>query len=262
LLLALAIGVLYPFLLLLNTSFKTKAEYLDSPVDLPKAWTLANYFSVYKTAGISRAFVNSAILTSVSVAGQLLFGSIAAYALAKMRFKGKNMLSLAFLLPLFLPIQSVIIPLYIFYKNLNLLNTFSGLIIINIASGLPLAILILSKFMLTIPREISEAAFIDGLSDFKTYYRIILPLLTPAVGVVIIISSLSIWNDFYLPMIMLTDAKLATLPLKTYMFAGQYRTDWTKISVCIVFLVIPIITLYVFLQKKIIEGIAAGAIKG
>ncbi|MDR3337379.1 MAG: carbohydrate ABC transporter permease [Treponema sp.] len=261
-LLVLVLSALYPFFLLLITSLKTKGNYLDDPVSLPRVLTLANYINVYKTAKISQAMMNSAILTIFSVFGQLAFGSIAAYALAKMRFKNRTLLSLAFLFPLFLPIQSVIIPLYIFYKYLKLLNTLGGLIIIYIASGLPLAILMFSNFMLSVPIEISEAAYIDGVSHFGVYSRIILPLLKPAVATVIIISSLTIWNDFYLPMIMLTDVNLATLPLKAYMFAGQYRTDWTKICTCIVYLIIPVTIVYFCLQRQIIDGITKGAVKG
>jgi raffinose/stachyose/melibiose transport system permease protein len=262
LLIVLVISVLYPFFMLLITSLKTKGDYLDSPIGLPKNWAFTNYITVYATANVSRSLLNSMILTVFSVTGQIAIGSLAAYALSKMRFRGRKTLSVAFLLPLFLPVQSVIIPLYVFYKNLHLLNNFFGIIIIYIASGMPLVILTLSNFMLTIPVQISEAAFIDGLSHFNTYCRIIFPMLKPAVMTVIIISGLSIWNDFYLPMIMLTDVKLATLPLKTYMFAGQYRTDWTKICVCIVYLIIPITITYFCLQKRIIEGISSGAVKG
>jgi raffinose/stachyose/melibiose transport system permease protein len=116
--------------------------------------------------------------------------------------------------------------------------------------------------MRTIPASISEAALLDGLSHFGLYAKIIIPLLQPILAVVIIISSLSVWNDFYLPLIMLTDEKLTTLPLRTYMFSGQYRTDWTKISTCIVFLVAPVIVFYSFMQKRIIEEITHGAITG
>jgi raffinose/stachyose/melibiose transport system permease protein len=262
LLLCAVLCVTYPFFLLLLTSLKTKKEYLDIPVSIPRAWTFINYLRVFKTAKILRSFLNSAVLAAASTAGELAAGSAAAYALSKMRFLGKKAFTLGFLFPLFLPIQNIIIPLYILYKELKLINTLHGLIIIYTACGLPLVILMLRNFMRTIPASISEAALLDGLAHFGLYTRIVIPLLQPILAVVIIISSLSVWNDFYLPLIMLTDEKLATLPLRTYMFSGQYRTDWTKICTCIVFLAAPVIVFYSFMQKQIIGEITHGAITG
>ncbi|HWQ80593.1 MAG TPA: carbohydrate ABC transporter permease [Anaerovoracaceae bacterium] len=261
-LIILAFCAVYPFFMILITSFKTRGDYLTAPLGFPKPWTFENYVNVYETADIFRALLNSVILTAGSIAGQLIFGSMAAYAIAKTRLKRKKTVTAAFLLPLFLPIQTVIIPLYVFYTRLNLNNSLFGLMLIYIAGGLPLVILSLSSFMNTIPNEISEAAFIDGLSHFQTYYWIILPLLRPAVAAVVILSGLSIWNDFYLPLLMLTDVDQATLPVKIYLFTGEYSNQWPKICVCIVFLVIPILTAYFFFQKQIISGIAAGAVKG
>ncbi len=262
LLLILTFCAVYPFVMIVIVSFKSRADYLNSPIGLPQQWILKNYETVFQTADIFRAFRNSLVLTVCSVAAQLLSGSLAAYALARMKFKGKRGTYIAFLLPLFMPVQAVVIPLYVIYKNAGLLNSLTGLIIIYTASGLPLVILTLSSFIGTIPVQISEAAFMEGLSHFQVYRRIILPLLKPAVATVIIISGLGVWNDFYLPLLMLTDVKLATLPLKTYLFVGQYRVEWTKISVCIVYLVIPVLIVYFFLQKQIIEGVAAGSVKG
>jgi raffinose/stachyose/melibiose transport system permease protein len=261
-LLLLTAFAVFPFVMLLLTSLKTNKEFLDSPLGLPIDWTLSNYASVLKTADILSSFLNSLIITGFSLLGQLALGSLAAYALAKMEFKGKGIVSLALLIPLFLPIQTVIIPLYVLYSRLRLVNTYVGMIIIYIAGGLPLVVLTLTGFMKTIPREISEAAFIDGLSHFRTYLRIIMPLLKPAVATVVIISGLLIWNDFYLPLLMLSNSSIATLPMKIYIFVGEYETQWPKICVCITYMVVPLVAAYFVLQKYIIAGTMRGAVKG
>lgn len=261
-LVALSITVIYPFVMIVIISFRENADFMNNPLRLPQKWVFENYTAVFEKADIVGGLRNSLIITFVSVCLQILLGSLTAYALSKMNFKKSKLFSALFLAPMVFPIYTVIIPLYMMFKQMHLLNNYGGLIIVYAASGLPLVIFILTSFMKTIPFQISESAFVEGASHLRVYFKIILPLIKPAIATTFIISGLSIWNDFFLPLLMISNDKLATLPLKVFLFAGQYTTYWTNISAVIVILVIPILTIYLFLQSQIISGVVAGSVKG
>lgn len=258
----LALIVVFPFLLILLISLKSKAEFGISPMGIPKVWTLDNFITVYKVGKIPLAMFNSLFITCLAIFLQIIMGSLAAYALTKMRFKQSKTFSAAFLAPMIFPMTTVIIPLYMLFKQIGLSNSLWGLVIIHTASGLSMVIFILTSFMGTIPIQISEAATVDGASHIRAYRQIIMPLVKPAVATTTIISGLSIWNDFFLPLIMITDPKKSTLPLKIFVFQSQYSDEWTKICACVVFLVVPILIAYVALQRQIISGVVAGSVKG
>jgi raffinose/stachyose/melibiose transport system permease protein len=257
-----ALLALAPFLVLPIVSFKTKSEFLLDPLSLPTTINLKNYATVFQRAKIISSFFNSFAITAGSLLVELFAGSLAAYALTKMNFKHSNKFSAAFMIPMVFPIQTITIPIYLIFRKLGLLNTFAGMIIIYAAVGLPIVIFMMTSFMKTIPIQISESAVVDGAGDFTIFRKLILPLLKPVTSTITVICGLSVWNDFYMPMIMLTDVKKKTLPLKIYDFMGKYTSDWTLVCTCIIFVIVPIMILYCFLQKNIISGIVAGAVKG
>ena len=251
-----------PFLVLPIVSFKTKSEFIKHPLSLPSTLNFENYVTVFERANILRSFTNSFIITAGSLILEIFVGTLAAYAITKMNFKKANAFSSFFMIPMIFPIQTITIPVYLIYIRIGLLNSYQGMIILYAAIGIPMVVFMMTSFMKTIPIQISESAMIDGASHFTIYSRLILPLLKPVISTLTIISGLSIWNDFYLPQIMLTTTTMKTLPLKVYDFFGQYSSDWTLICTCLMYVVVPIIILYCFLQKNIIGGIAAGAVKG
>ncbi|MFT3984142.1 MAG: carbohydrate ABC transporter permease [Lachnospiraceae bacterium] len=251
-----------PFLVLPIVSFKTKSEFLKYPLTLPSSINFQNYITVLERSNILMAFANSMIITGGSVVLEVLVGTLAAYAITKMDFKHAGKFSIAFLIPMIFPIQTITIPVYIIFRNLGLVNTHLGMIIIYGAVGLPIVVFMMTSFMKTIPYEISESAVVDGASNFTIYRKLILPLLKPVISTVAVICGLSVWNDFYIPMIMLTSTGKKTLPLKVYDFLGQYTSDWTLVCTCIIYVIVPIMIFYCILQKNIISGIAAGAVKG
>jgi len=261
-LIVMSVGVIFPFLVLIMISLKTKSDFLLNPIGLPKIWNFKNYAVVFQKAHVLRSFYNSAFITACAIFCQILFGSMVSYALTKMNFKHSGVFSTAFLLPLIFPIQSIMIPIYIIFRNLGLINNPLGMIIIYTATGLPLVIFIMTGFMKTIPFQISEAAIVDGAGQMTIFTRLILPLLKPIVSTIIVISGLGIWNDFLMPLIMITKREQKTLPLIIYNFIGQYNSDWTLICTCIVFVIAPIITVYILLQKQVISGVVSGSVKG
>lgn len=251
-----------PFAVLPMISLKEKSEFLMSPLTFPSKFDFENYSQVFKRAKIVRAYYNSIVIMTGTLALEIFSGSLAAYAITKMNYKHASKFSAAFLIPMIFPIQSVTVPLYLIFRKMGLLNTYSGIILIDAAVGIPIVVFMMTSFMKSIPIQISESAYIDGAGHLTIFSKLIFPLLKPVVSTIIIISGIGVWNDFYMPMIMLTDVKKKTLPLKIYDYMGQYNNDWTLVCTCIVFVVIPLIIMYCFLQKNIISGVVAGAVKG
>ncbi len=253
---------LIPFIILIIVSLKTRSDFMKHPLNLPTTFNFQNYVTVYERSSIVRAFINSAVITAGSLLLELFVGTLASYAITKMNFKRAGFFAAVFLIPMIFPVQTITIPVYIIYKHLELLNTYIGMIIMYAAIGIPMVVFMMTSFMKTIPYQISESAMIDGATHFVIYQKLIMPLMKPVISTLVVICGLTAWNDFYLPQIMLTKTVLKTLPLKIYDFFGQYTSDWTLICTCIVYVIVPIIILYCFLQKNIIDGVAAGAVKG
>lgn len=261
-LIGLTLVTVIPFAVLPLVSLKTKSEFLKYPLALPQSIQFDNYIKVFERSKILQSFFNSFTITAGTLVIEIFVGALAAYAITKMYFKHSAKFSIGFLIPMVFPIQTITIPIYIIYKNLGLLNTRIGLILIYVATGLPLVIFMLTSFMKTIPIQISESALVDGAGHMTIFCRLILPLLKPVISTIIVISGLSVWNDFFLPLIMITDKAKKTMPLRIYDFMGQYSSDWTLICTCIVYVTLPIIILYCILQKNIINGVVAGSVKG
>lgn len=251
-----------PVLIVVIISFKTEPEFMKTNFLPVFPLHMENYIKVWKDAHIPAVTFTSLSITVCSVIGQVFIGSLAAYALSSMKFKHAKTFSALFLIPMVFSIQTVIFPLFMTYKVLHLLNTRIGLVIIYIATGLATCIFIFTKFMQSVAREIMESAQIDGAGHFRTYFQIMLPLTKAQISTIAIINGLGVWNDFFLPLMMFTDGSIKTLPLSMYTFTTEYGLKWTLVSADIVFMLLPILIIYVFLQKYIIEGVAAGAVKG
>ena len=258
----LSIFTVIPFLILPIVSMKTKQEYLLNPMALPSKINFNNYIEVFKRANILGAFSNSLIIMLGALALEIVLGSLTAYALTKMQFKRAGTFSAIFLAPMIFPIQAITVPLYLIYKNIGLTNTYIGMILLEAALGLPMTIFMMTSFMKTIPIQISESATIDGAGHGTILFHLIVPLLKPVISTIAVVCGISVWNAFYVPMIMLTKQSMRTLPLTIYDFMGMYENDWTLLSACIIFVILPIIIMYIFLQKNIINGVTAGAVKG
>lgn len=261
-LLLLAVIVLVPIIFLLSIAFKTESEFIKEPLGLPAHFSLDNFIRVYKLAEIPHVMLNSVIITVFSVFLQIIIGALAAYGLTKMKFKKSNLYINLFLIPMIFSIQAVVIPVFLMFKQLSLLNSYIGAILIYTATGLALTIFILSKFFKGISDSVSEAAIVDGASHLTIFVRIILPLAKTPIATIIVINGLAVWNDFFVPLIFFTNGKIKTMPLSIYSFTQNHSSSWTLIFTDIIFIITPIIIVYIFLQKYIIKGVAAGAVKG
>jgi len=254
--------VAYPLIAVLFDSFKTQFQFYDNPWSWPTTLELGNYVYAWNVAHIPRFMVNSAIVTSGTILLTLVLASTAAYAFSNFRFAGNRPLFVMFILLLIVPAPVGIIPLYVIVTRLHLADTYLALILPYTAGNLPLSIFILRAFFDSIPRELTEAARIDGCSHLRAFLRVILPVSKPGLGTVTILTFLGAWNEFFLALIFIHSPALMTLPLGLQSFFYQYFTEWPYVFAALCMANIPVIIVYVLLQRQFISGLTAGALKG
>lgn len=257
-----SILVMFPIWTMIINSFKMPYDIYLDPYGLPKKWNFASYLSVVKDGDFLLYFKNSFIVTIVSLFLILLCGSLAAYALANWRSKISSVAYFFMIAGMMLPIKIASIKLISIMKTLGLLNTIYSLIPVYVAMGIPIAIFVLTEFIRDIPRELTEAAIIDGASRLNIFTKIILHIIRPAMSTVAIFNLIPIWNDLWFPLIFINDEKHKTLLLGVTRLFGQYQRDWSKILAVLTLSAVPLIILYLVMSKQFIKGLTAGAVKG
>ena len=261
---ALAVGAaltLFPLLWMLSASFMTSGEATTYPPHLvPHAATLAQYRQLLVRLNVGRAFFSSAVIAIVVTAGSVLFSSMAGYAFAKLRFPGRERLFGILLIGLVIPPQVGMLPLFLFMKQLHLVNTYWGVIIPSLATIF--GIFLVRQFMLSIPQELLEAARIDGASEFRIYWSVVLPTARPILATLATFMFMSTWNDFMWPLIILSDQSHHTLPVAIANLVGEHVLDVELMMASSVVTVIPVLLLFVVLQRYYIAGIMSGSVKG
>jgi raffinose/stachyose/melibiose transport system permease protein len=255
------VAVVPIWILIINT-FKNKREIYSNPFGLPQSWTFDNYGYVLRGSDFLGYFKNSFVVVVGSLAMILLLGSLAAYALAHWRTRTSRGIHFFFIIGMMLPIKIATIRLLQLMKGLNLLNTIWSLFPVYIAMGLPTAVFILTQFIRQLPGELYEASFVDGADRHVIYYRVVLPLIRPALATVAIYNLVPIWNDLWFPLIFITKESQKTVLLAVTRLQGQYTTDWPKLLTVLTLSALPVITLYLAMSKQFISGLTAGAVKG
>lgn len=254
---------IYPVFLMFTNSFKSFKEVLVNVVALPTHLEFANYTHVIEKINYGRLFFNNVVITFTGILGIVFFSSLAAYILARRNTRFTRAAYMFCIIPMLVPFQTIMITLVKVMKTLHLSGSLLGLGIQYWGFGIPMAVFIYMGFIKTIPRAIDESATIDGASAFSTYVRIIFPLLKPVTATVMVLDVMWIWNDFLLPMLMVNSSpKTKTLTLAAYTFVGQYNTQWQYAMTAMVLALLPSILFFIFMQKHIIKGVVAGAIKG
>ncbi len=256
-----AIFMLFPLLIMLLSAFKTNAEIFTSPFALPEDWSADNLANVWNGTDFAVQLGNSAVVTGASVALLLIIGVMAAYALARYRFRGRDTLMLFFLSGLMLPLKLAIIPLFLQLDALHLIDTRAGLVLVYTAMGLPSAIFILTGFLRALPTELEESARIEGASEARIMLQIMLPLARPALIIAGLQNAVPIWNDFFFPLVFITTDRLKTLPQGLTSFMGEYSTDWGVLFAGLTLSALPITLCYILLSRQFIAGMTQGALK-
>jgi multiple sugar transport system permease protein len=260
LLIAGALTMIVPFLWMLSTSLKPPDSVLTvTPQIIPSSVTLESYRKVLDLLQLDRMLLNSVFVTVVTVIAQLITSSFAAYAFARMRWRGRDPLFMLYLATLMIPSQVTITPLFIMMKQLGWINTYQGLILPTIVSAF--GTFLLRQSMLNIPREYEEAAFLDGANHWQVYRTIVMPMIRPAIATLAVLLMMASWNDFLWPLFVINDEKLMTLPVGLSLLQGAYQSDWNLIMAGAVISVVPIILVFLAAQRTFINGMMQSGLK-
>lgn len=255
-----ALIMLFPFFWMVSTSLKTSGATMVLPPKLiPDDISLDNYKRVAEAFPIRKFLFNSMIVAIFSTLGQLLTASMAAYAFARLKFKGRDIIFLMYLATLMVPSQVTMIPQFILVSKFGWLDTYQGLIVPGIFTAF--GTFLLRQHFLTIPKSLEEAAFIDGAGHFRVFWKIILPLSKSALATLGIFSFMQSWNNFLWPLIIINDKNMMTLPLGLSNLQGRWTTDWNLVMAGVVISVIPILIVYLFAQKYFVKGITLSGLK-
>ena len=252
---------LYPIILMVLSSFKPSAEIFMNPLSWPEQFSLDTYRTLLERIPFMTYFYNSVFRSVVSVLLIVSTTSLAAFYIARYTFWWNNLLFFFFLMGMMIPIKLGIVPLFLLMKDLGLTNSLWSLIFMYTAQGIPLSILILTGFFRTMPIELEEAARIDGASDLRILWNVLLPIMRPALATVIIINFIQAWNDFFFPLIFISDEMKKTIPVGMLSLFGEYSADWGSLFAGLTLSSLPMIVLFFIASKQFMEGMTAGAVK-
>jgi len=252
---------IFPFLIVFINSFKDRKNILLNPIELPSKLNFANYINAYTKMDYIHAFLNSLIITTFSVTLIILFSSMTAYIFVRRKWKFNQFMFFFMVASMIIPFQGIMIPLVKIYGSIGMMNSKWALIYMYIGFGASLAVFMYHGFIKSIPIELEEAATIDGCSQFQTFSKIVFPLLKPVTTTIAILDILWIWNDFLLPYLVLLAPDQRTLPLSVFYFYGTYTIEFGPAMAALMLATIPVIIVYIILQRQIIEGVLKGSIK-
>jgi raffinose/stachyose/melibiose transport system permease protein len=255
--------VLFPVFVVVINSFKTRKAIFRDPLALPnsESFSLIGYETVLKQGDFFLYFQNSMIVTVVSLFFILIFGAMAAFALAEYRFKGNFLTGLYLALGIMIPIRLGTVAILELMVQTGLVNTLWALILVYTAQGLPFAVFILSEFMKQVSQDLKDAGRVDGLSEYRIFYRLVLPLMRPAMATVAVFNMIPIWNDLWFPLILAPAEEVKTLTLGSQVFIGQFVTDWNAVLSALSLAILPALGLYVIFSRQLIRGITSGVVK-
>jgi raffinose/stachyose/melibiose transport system permease protein len=262
-LIAYTIIALFPVILVVVNSFKSRAAIFGSPLSLPtpETFDLVGYTTVMNQGDFFGYFQNSLIVTVASLFFVLLFGAMAAFALSEYRFRGNTMMGLYLAIGIMIPIRLGTVAILQMMVAGGLVNTLTALILVYTAQGLPLSIFILSEFMKQVSDDLRNAGRIDGLSEYTIFFRLVLPLVRPAMATVAVFTMIPIWNDLWFPLILAPSEATKTVTLGAQMFLGQFVTNWNAVLAALSLAIVPVLVLYLIFSRQLIRGITSGAVK-
>lgn len=261
-LISIAVTCLYPLLWMLSSSFKTQETIFSDISLIPKQFHFMNYFLAIKEGEFGRYFLNSLFYTVSVVLGIVIVSSLAAYAFSRFRFPGKNMLFYMFMAAMMIPLPGSFVALYVLLTKLHLRNTPIGYILCMINVGLSTSIFLLKTFFDKMPKELEDAARMDGCSKLGIWWHVALPLAKPVLAVVVVFNALNVWNEYVLALIIFDNKYYMPLQVALQKFHGEFVTNYPLLMAALTITAIPIILLYLFMQKYIIKGVTQGAVVG
>lgn len=262
LLIATSIVILLPIGYMILASFKSVPDFFGNPYGLPTDWAFDNYTRAWTDAHVSITLPNTIIVTFCSVAGSTFLASLIAFGLSRKERPLAIGLYTLFVAGLLVPVQMIILPLFILLKQLGLFGSLFALILPYVALGLPLGVLVLTPIAAAIPRDLVSAAQVDGATEWQIYRRVILPLLKPGLISVAILNGVWMWNEFFIPLIVAFKPQSQTMPVGIVSFIGVYSTEWGLVFASVVISTVPIVVAYLLMTRQFQSGLTAGALKG
>ena len=254
--------ILVPMLFIVSASFKTNSEIFNAPWKLPSKLDLFIYYDIFVNYSLYRYFINSLYYSAVSVAAIVVLCAMGAYGIVRLKWKLVGITKAYILLGLMVPVHAMIVPLYIMMSRIGLENPRFTVVLIYVAFSIPTSLFIFAAYLSAIPRDLEEAAILDGCSLFGSFRRIVVPMMQPAIATVAIFGFLSAWNDFFVGLIFINADKYWTIQLGISKFKGAYSIRYSYLLAAVVVALLPTILVYLFMNKRIIAGITAGAVKG
>ena len=262
LLLVFSFSCIFPMVWIFYSSFKTQAEFTQSSTALPQALNLKNYISVFTQTKLGMYMLNSARNTILSVLIIIVFSFLAGYVLSRYRFRGRSLIYNYFIMGMLIPVHALLVPMYVQLRQSGLTNHWYTLLFPYVAFGLPISIMLIESYIASIPKELEEAASIDGCGFFRCLFQIVFPLAMPILSTVAIIQFFAVWNEFSFSLILVNSDTLRTVPVGLTMLKSAYTVDYPRLMAGIMTTTLPVMILYFVFSKRIIEGMVAGAVKG
>jgi raffinose/stachyose/melibiose transport system permease protein len=256
-----AVFVLYPLVFVLMSSLKTNIDVISNPFGM-KSINFSNYIDAWRIGKVGQYFLNSVIVTFITLSCQVIIITLASYAIGKLKPWGSGILFNILLMSMFVTSEMTTVPNYMTLRNLGFLNSYAGLVIPYTAGGLMMGTYILTNFIRTLPKELDEAALIDGAGIFRIMFRVDIPLVLPAMATLVIFNFNGVWSEFYWALITIKDEAIKTLPLGLINFASQYTSNYGVLSAGLTILTLPVVIVYLIFSQYFIAGISAGALKG
>ena len=258
-----AFGVMMPFFWMISTSLKRPGTEFTFPIEwIPVPPRFGNYWTAWSILPFNQWLFNTVRITGLSILGHIISCAIVGFGFARIRFPGRDAIFLLVLATMMLPFPSIIVPLFILFRELGWINTILPLVVPTFFATSAFYVFLLRQFFMTLPLELDDAARVDGCSTFGIFYRICIPLIKPALGIILVFSFMNHWNDFLGPLIFLSDLDQYTLALGLRFFQGQYRVEWTLLMAASLIILSPCIILFFIAQKNYIQGIVITGVKG
>ncbi|GAE34871.1 carbohydrate ABC transporter permease [Halalkalibacter akibai] len=256
------IFAIYPFMFMIGTSFKSMSEFFSNPFSIfPESFTMEHYMSVFHM-GLTSYFINSIIITVSAVVLVVMIASLASYPLSRLKFRLNKPLFLLFVAGMMLPIHATLIPIFIMTNNAGIYDTLFALLGPYVAFSLPISIFILTQFMQEIPKELEEAAQIDGANHWKIFSKVIFPNVVPAISTIVIYNFVFLWTEFIFALILIQSPKNMTLPLGLQNFYGEFSINVPGLMAALTLASLPVLLLFILAQERVVKGLSGGAVKG
>ncbi|MFS8046423.1 carbohydrate ABC transporter permease [Rhizobium sp. BR 314] len=253
---------LFPIALLVLNSLKPAAQIVQNPLGLPQSIRWQNFANAWTHAKFSQTFINSLIVSGTTIVLVCTTSSLTAYVIARRKIKSWKIFTFYLLATTTAPIQLYIFPLYFGFAKLGLINNIFGVALIYTALYSPFAVMLLRTYFLAVPKELEEAAIVDGATHWQVFWRVMLPIVSPGILTVALIIGLNSWNEFLIATTFLQKQQNMTAVIAFFLLSGQYSSDWGEIMAAALIIVVPVVVLFVFMQKRFIEGMAGGSVKG